>query len=203
MIARLTGHLHPLGIDEVVLDVGGVGYQVHVPVGTAGRVRPREDGRVMLYVYTAVREDAIQLFGFATEQEKAVYKKLISVSGVGPKLGLSVLSDLSVNEVVGAVRANDFPTFTRVTGIGKKTAQRLVLELSNAFDDLPAHLELAPGVLTHRDDEGALADLRSALANLEYKPATIDHVLAQFDPVESADDDLDTLLRRALKLLRG
>lgn len=202
MIARLTGTIHPLGLDEVVMDVGGVGYHVHVPVGTAGRVREREDGRVTLLVYTAVREDAIQLFGFATEQEKVVYKKLISVSGVGPKIGLSVLSDLSVGEVVSAVRGDDYITFTRVSGIGKKTAQRLVLELANAFDDLPAHLELAPNIVAHAKADGVLGDLRSALLNLEYKPATIDQIIGQLDP-NAAGDDLQGLLRQALKLLRG
>jgi holliday junction DNA helicase RuvA len=77
MIARLIGHLHPLTLDEVVIDVGGVGYHVHVPLGTAGRVTAAEDGRVTLLIHTAVREDAIQLFGFASPQEKAVYRKLI------------------------------------------------------------------------------------------------------------------------------
>lgn len=203
MIARLIGHLHPLGLDEVVIDVGGVGFHVHVPLGTAGRVTSAEDGRVTLLIHTAVREDAIQLFGFATPQEKAVYRKLIGVSGIGPKLGLSVLSDLSVNEVVNAVRGDDFQTFTRVSGIGKKTAQRLVLELANAFDDLPVHLALTPHVVPHAGDDTPVDDLRSALLNLEYRPAAIEQVIGQLGPIDPDDDDFQSLLRRALKLMRG
>lgn len=203
MIARLVGHLHPLTLDEVIVDVGGVGYHVHVPVGTAGRVRPLEDGRVMLLVHTSVREDAIQLFGFASEQEKAIYRRLIGVSGVGPKLGLAVLSDLSASEVVNAVRSNDFQPFTRVSGVGKKTAQRLVLELTNKFDDLPGFIEATPHVVRASQDSKALDDLRSALTNLEYKPAAIDQVLDELRPAASEADDFQTLLRQALKLLRG
>jgi holliday junction DNA helicase RuvA len=125
------------------------------------------------------------------------------VTGIGPKLGLSVLSDLTVNEVVNAVRGDDFQTFTRVSGIGKKTAQRLVLELANAFDDLPVHLDLAPNVVAHSGGDTPVDDLRSALLNLEYKPAAIEQVIGQLGPFDPDDDDFQSLLRRALKLMRG
>lgn len=200
MIARLIGHLVPLGLDEAIVDVNGVGYHVNVPVGTAGRLRTLDDGRVMLLIHTAVREDAIQLFGFATETEKALYRKMISVSGVGPKLGLSVLSDLDTSDIVRAIQTADVQTFTRVKGVGKKTAQRLVLELANALADLPADfVPAAPSVA----EPDLFGDLRSALGNLDYKPAEIDRVIAELQPLASEADDMQSLLRRAFKLLRG
>lgn len=204
MIARLIGHLHPIGLDEVVIDVGGVGYHVMVPVGTAGRLKPLsgDDERVTVLIHTSVREDSITLFGFATPQEKAVYRKLIAVNGIGPKLGLAVLSDLDVGEVIRAVRGDDFKTFTRVSGIGKKTAQRLVLELANAFDDLPAALDIAPHVVAHSGGNGAFDDVRSALLNLEYKPNAVDAVMSELAQVAPDEEDFQALLRQALKLLR-
>lgn len=204
MIARLTGKLVSIGLDEVVVDVRGVGYHVHVPVGTQGRVKPDDEGLVTLTIHTAVREDAIQLFGFASEQEKAVYRKLISVSGVGPRLGLNVLSDLSVSEIVGAIRSEDFRPFTRVSGIGKKTAQRLLLELRNAFDDLPVALDVAAAVTPPGGtDATVLDDLRSALVNLQYHPTVIESVIPQIAPLADEGEDLQALVRQALKLLRS
>ncbi len=202
MIARLTGKLHELGLDEVVLDVRGVGYHVHVPIGTAQRAPRDDDGNVSLLVYTAVREDAIQLFGFASTDEKAVYKKLISVSGVGPKIGLNVLSSLSVSEVVSAVRADDYKPLTAVSGIGKKTAQRLVLELRNAFDDLAisSGTQVAPPVPS---DGGTIDDVRAALLGLEYQPAVIEGILPELAPLAEAGEAAEALVRKALKMLRN
>jgi Holliday junction DNA helicase RuvA len=200
VIARLTGHIHPLGLDEIILDVGGVGYHVHVPIGTPQRVKPDEEGRTTLSVYTAVREDAIQLFGFASEQEKAVYQKLISVSGIGPRTGLNVLSELSVAEVVKAVRSEDRAAFKRVSGIGNKTAQRLLLELQNAFDDLPTSIAIEPHVEGPADE--VMEDLRSGLTNLGYKPNELEPVIEQLR-TEAEGQELSDLMRRALKILRG
>jgi Holliday junction DNA helicase RuvA len=201
VIARLTGRIHPLGLDEIVVEVGGVGYHVHVPIGTPQRVKPDDEGHITLSIHTAVREDAIQLFGFATEQDKAVYKKLIGVSGIGPRTGLNVLSELSVNEVVKAVASEDKAAFKRVSGIGNKTAQRLLLELQNAFDDLPVSVSVEPHVESP-EDQATLADLRSGLTNLGYKPNEFEPVIDQLlEDVEG--QNLDVLMRRALKILRG
>lgn len=201
MIARLIGHLHVLGLDEAIVDVGGVGYHVFLPVGTAARVQTLDDGRAMLLIHTSVREDAIQLFGFATETEKALYRKLIAVSGVGPKLGLSVLSGLDASELVRAIQSADVQAFTRVKGVGKKTAQRLVLELANALADLPS--DFTPAVVAPGEPPQLLDDLRSALTNLDYKPPEIERVIAELQPVSAEHDDMQSLLRRAFKLLRG
>lgn len=198
MIARLTGKLVDSSLEEVIVDVGGVGYQVFVPVGTPGRAKRDEAGHVTLSIYTAVREDAIQLYGFADEQEKRVYTKLISVSGIGPRIGLSVLSALSVAEVVAAVRDDDLKAFTQVSGVGKKTGQRLLLELKNAFDDLQ-DLAAAPNIVPAGG--GAFDDLRSALVNLGYKAPIVEDVISQLDP--EGDASLEHLIRRALQMLRS
>jgi Holliday junction DNA helicase RuvA len=198
MIARLTGKIEPVGIDVVIVDVRGVGYEVWVPAGTAGRLRPNDSGDVSLNVYTAVREDAIQLFGFADATERSVFEGLISVSGVGPKTGLNVLSTLTVPEIVQGVADDDIAQFTRVTGIGKKTAQRLLLELKNKFNDLSGTLQ--PHVkAADKPNEIVAADLRSALLNLGYKSSTVDKVI---DKLELAPDDeraFEELLRETLK----
>lgn len=199
MIARLTGKIEPMGVDQVILDVRGVGYEVWVPVGTPGRAQPNDDGDVSLTIYTSVREDAIQLFGFATATERAVFEELINVSGVGPKTGLNVLSTLTVPEIVQAVAADDIPQFTRVSGIGKKTAQRLLLELKNRFKDLPAamqpHVE-GPAAAA----DARAADLASALLNLGYKGATVDKVIDKLELEADDERTFEVLLRESLKL---
>lgn len=198
MIARLTGKLEPLGIDQVIVDVRGVGYEVYVPIGTPGRMKPNEEGEVSLTIYTAVREDAIQLFGFASATERSVFEELINVSGVGPKTGLNVLSTLTVAEIVKAVAADDIPQFTRVSGIGKKTAQRLLLELKNRFKDLSIGME--PHVEGAAAQDERAADLSSALLNLGYKPNAVDKVIDQLEIDSDDERTLEELLREALKV---
>lgn len=197
MIARLTGHYSELTIDQAIIDVAGVGYHVLVPIGTRARLVSDEHGRVTLSVHTHVREDAIQLFGFASERDKLVFNKLTSVKGVGPKIALAVLSELTVSEVVTAVQRDDLARFTNVSGIGKKTAQRLLLELKNAFTDLALVIET--GEVSR--DVPAADDCRSALLNLGYKPAVVDDVIDRVLAEDDAPDDVEPLLRRALQLL--
>lgn len=198
MIAHLRGKILSSTLDTIVLDVGGVGYLVHAPIGTAGRLKPDDEGRVSLHIHTAVREDAITLFGFHNTELKYLYTKLISISGVGPKLALAVLSDLSPSDVVQAVQGNDVAAFTRVSGIGKKTAQRLILELKTSLDDFaldtisPAQVRVA----------GPYEDLRSALMNLGYNPAMVDATLVKIEKNPPASLEVESLLREALKMLR-
>ncbi len=198
MIAHLRGTLLAQELNAVVLDVRGVGYEVQVPVGTQGRLQESEDGSVSVYVYTSVREDAIQLFGFGTRDEKRLFEKLISVSGVGPKLGLAILSSLGPTELIQAVETNDLTAMTSVSGVGKKTAQRLILELKSKFDGLALDA-LAPAASAHSQ---AIQDLKSALSNLGYKEAMLESVLTELGPQAEAGADLNDLLREALKLLR-
>jgi len=140
MIAHLRGVIMAQTIDRVILDVHGVGYEVFVPAGTQGRLGGKsatgEGEEVSVHVFTSVREDAIQLFGFASMDQKKVFEKLTGVSGVGPKLALAVLSTLEPEELVRAVETNDVVALTGVPGVGKKKAQRLILEMKARFDDM-------------------------------------------------------------------
>jgi Holliday junction DNA helicase RuvA len=198
MIAHLTGELLKHGLDRLIVDVNGVGYEVSVPLGTQGRVKPREDGRVSLHIHTSVREDAIQLFGFATMEEKRTFDKLISVSGVGPKMALSVLSMLTPAELVAALEGNDVKALTKISGVGLKTAQRMILELKGRTDGLTLDA-ISP---TQSPKSALLEDLRSALGNLGYKPETVDPIVEKLREKINDATKVDDLLREAFKLLR-
>lgn len=198
MIAHLTGELLGHGLDRLIVDVNGVGYEVSVPLGTQGRVKPREDGRVSLHIHTSVREDAIQLFGFATMEEKRTFDKLISVSGVGPKMALSVLSMLTPAELVAALEGNDVKALTKISGVGLKTAQRMILELKGRTDGLTLDA-ISP---TQSPKSALLEDLRSALGNLGYKPETVDPIVEKLREKINDATKVDDLLREAFKLLR-
>ena len=198
MIARLKGQLHLLSLNSIIVDVHGVGYHVQVPVGTPGRIKPGDDGDVSIHIHTSVREDAITLFGFATAEEKRLFTKLTSVSGIGPKLGLAVLSDLSPSEFIRAVRNSDVKALKQVSGIGKKTAQRVILEMKSSVDEFD-FAELAPAETG--EAVGAADDLRSALVNLGYADAEVDGVVSVM--ADDLDDgaDLEPLIRDAIKML--
>lgn len=198
MIAYLTGVLIEQQLNHVILDVHGVGYEVNVPAGTQGRLQPKDDGRVSLHVYTNVREDTFQLFGFGTRDEKRTFEKLTSVSGVGPKLALSIISALPPTDLIAAVEANNLTALTNISGIGKKTAQRLILELKSKFDNFLLDA-ISP---TARAEHQAVEDLKSALGNLGYKEAAIEPVLDILGSKAKEGVDINELLREALKLLR-
>ena len=197
MIAHLRGTILVSELEWLVLDVQGVGYEIHVPVGTEGRLTPDPEGLVSIWIHTSVREDAIQLYGFATTDDRKLFQRLINVNGVGPRIGLATLTELSPREVVTAVQREEVNTFTRVSGIGKKTAQRLILELKSALDDLmiPADPITAPVTA------GFHNDLRSALSNLGFSSAQIDSVLLRFEKEGIEDEPIEALLRQALKML--
>jgi Holliday junction DNA helicase RuvA len=198
MIAYLTGKILDHTIDRIIIDVQGVGYEVYVPVGTQGRLEEKEDGTVSVHIFTSVREDAIQLYGFGTRDEKKIFERVTSVSGVGPKLGLAILSSLEPKELFVAVETNDIASLTKVSGIGKKTAQRLILELKSKFDGF------ALDAISPSDGAGGalIEDLRSALANLGYGNNTIDEVAGQLAGRADDFDTIDDMLREAFKLLR-
>ena len=135
MIAQLRGRLLRKQPQEAVVDVGGVGYRVTIPLSTFYRIG-EPGSEVTLLTHTHVREDALALFGFLTPVEQALFERLIAVSGVGPKLAVSVLSGIEAPELVAALRASDLARLTRIPGVGKKTAERLVLELKDKLQDL-------------------------------------------------------------------
>ena len=195
MIAHLSGTLIDKQLQRLIVDVGGVGYDVMVPLSTMYAIGDA-GSRVALRVHTHVREDALQLFGFATSLELAIFERLISVSGIGPKVALSVLSGIEPAELVRAIRSADLARLTRIPGVGKKTAERIVLELK---DKLPqtGEPEASPAPVPGDD---VREDLLSALANLGYQRSsierTVDNVLAS-----AQDRTFEPLLRATLKRL--
>jgi Holliday junction DNA helicase RuvA len=173
MIAWLRGRLVEKHPTRLIVDVHGVGYDVAVPVSTfyaAGE--PGSD--IELRVHTHVREDALALFGFLTAFELAVFERLITISGIGPKLGLSVLSGIDASDFVTAVQRGDVTRLTRIPGVGKKTAERICLELK---DKLPAHPDPSKSVASPAAPDVLRDDLVSALVNLGYHRSAVDKVL--------------------------
>ena len=196
MIGHLRGEIARKGIQEVVVDVAGVGYKVQIPLSTFYKLG-REGETISLRIHTHVREDALSLFGFLTEHEQLLFERLISVSGVGPKLAVNILSGIDASELLDALRGSDIVRLTRVPGVGKKTAERLVLELKDKLPAPPAASE-TPSV----PPSSAKEDLLSALANLGYsRPEVekgVDRALR-----EASGAPFEDLLRRTLAILSG
>ena len=199
MIAHLTGTLREKRLQRLILDVGGVGYDVTVPLSTMYAIG--ETGSpVELRIHTHVREDALQLFGFATPLEQLLFERLISVSGIGPKVALAILSGIEPAELTRAIRSSDVARLTRIPGVGKKTAERVVLELKDRLPESVTALPEAAGGTGA--DADVRADLLSALANLGYQRGAVDKTV---DKALAATDDrsFEPLLRATLKLLVG
>ena len=190
MIARLSGTVlekHPM---RVVLDVGGVGYDVHVPLSSFSAIG--EAGAALtLRIHTHVREDALLLFGFASTLEQALFERLIAVSGIGPKLALSVLSGLAPNELVQAISGSDVARLTSIPGIGKKTAERIVLELKEKLGGA-----IEPGLAAVGDGPSHLV-ARDALVELGYSLVDAERALADVDPELPAEERVRLALRGA------
>ncbi len=187
MIGWLKGSVRaidPAGL--VLMDVGGVGYEIMVSMQTLCRLNAGDEAE--LFIHTHVREDQITLFGFASQRERALFRKLTQVSGIGARTGLNILSGMSVEELLAAIDASDDVAIARTPGIGKKTAQRLILELRGklAADEAPAAAQA-----------GVLNDVRSALLNLGYKPAQVDAALRKIENT----GELEGMFKAALKEL--
>lgn len=200
MIGRLAGKIVEDSAEgTLVLDVNGVGYEVTVPLGTVGRVAPDERGAVTLFVHTHVREDALLLYGFASLDERAAFKHLISVASIGPKIAMGILGAMSVSELGAAIARAETAKLTKISGVGKKTAERIVLELKDrilAPPSLPATPTAArPAAPTAK---GEL--LTGALTRMGFRPAEAERALSSLGPrVETAP--LGELVRDALALL--
>ena len=193
MIGFLRGLLIQKNPQELLLDVGGVGYRVLVPVSTFCRLG--EQGKeAQLLIHTHVREDQFTLYGFLSPLERDLFERLIGVSGVGPKLAISVLSGIEADDLVRAIRANDLARLTRVPGVGKKTAERLILELKDKISRFETHSPDAPPESPNR------SDLLSALLNLGYSAGEADKAAAEALR-RHPDDSLGGLLRAALHAL--
>jgi Holliday junction DNA helicase RuvA len=195
LIAQIHGRLLRKGPQEAIVDVGGVGYRVTIPLSTFYRVG-EPGAEVTLLTHTHVREDTLALFGFLTAVEQALFERLIAVSGVGPKLAVSVLSGIEAPELVAALRSSDVARLTRIPGVGKKTAERLVVELKDKVAML-----LPPGPPTPAEEPaGDKADLVSALANLGYTRAEAEKA-AERALREDGGARFEDLLRRSLLAL--
>ncbi|HYP13369.1 MAG TPA: Holliday junction branch migration protein RuvA [Bryobacteraceae bacterium] len=199
MIAHLRGKLLAKQPHVSVIDVQGVGYEVTIPVSTYSSL-PQEGEDVAIRIYTQVREDAIALFGFATSDEKTLFEKLISVSGIGPKLAITVLSGVAVPELISAIRAQQSDRLTKIPGVGKKTAERMVLELKDKLDGVGAAAVAAPAASPVLFSALEM-DVLSALVNLGcQRPAAEAAVRKAASTGTPAEFDL--LFRRALELAR-
>lgn len=198
MIAHLRGRLLSKKPDRVIIEAGGVGYEVFIPVSTfyeLGEVATE----VSLHVYTHVREDVFSLYGFQTEREKKLFERLLTVSGIGPKLAVTVLSGLEIQELIPAIRKGDVTRLVHIPGVGRKTAERLILELKGRLDDLMVEAAERPGAPAP-PATGVEGDVLSALTNLGYTRSAAESALREVR-AESPNGDFEHFLRASLRLL--
>lgn len=202
MIALINGKIAYRGISNVVVDVHGVGYRIFIPVTTYYEL-PEEGQPVTLHIHTHVKQDAINLFGFYTMQERDLFQLMISASGIGPKIAMNILSGITAKELLQAISIGDVGKLISIPGVGRKMAERLILELKEkvikkmTLEQLPALDD------RHRASEVIKEDVLSALVNLGYKNNTARDALDKIMQVANEDLTLDQLLKKTLKLLAG
>jgi len=196
MIAHLSGKLISKQPNQVIVDVNGVGYEVHVPLSTFYEVG--EIGSpVQLRIYTHVREDTIALFGFKSEKEKLMFEQVTSISGIGPKLGITILSGMPVDELVAAIRQSNLARLTSIPGIGKKTAERLVVELRDKLAKTAPTGEQTSAQSVSQPQE----DVISALVNLGYAKPSAERAVQMVVSTSKTEPAFEELLRTALRQL--
>jgi Holliday junction DNA helicase RuvA len=191
MIAHLRGKLLAKHPNQAIVEAGGVGYDVNISVATFSEL-PGPDAEVALFIHTHVREDALTLFGFLRQQERQLFEKLISVSGIGPRLAITILSGMQADAAVAAIKGNNVAALTRVPGIGKKTAERMVLELRDKLEAFG--VAAAPTAASPVEE-----DVLSALVNLGFNRGEAEKALARLagGPAEG----FDALFRKAMAAL--
>ena len=195
MIAHLRGRLFSKQPGQAIVEAAGVGYDITISVPTFTAL-PAEGAEVSLHIHTQVREDLLALFGFLDLNEKRLFERLITVSGVGPKLAVTILSGLNPERTVTAIRSQDHATLTRIPGVGKKLAERLVVELKDKLEDMAT----APTVATAGP---AAEDVLSALVNLGYqRPAAQKAIETAVAKNKAAGENFDELFRATLLLIR-
>lgn len=198
MIGRLVGTVIDTADSTLTLDVSGVGYELHVPLGAVGRATAARDGRVVLFVHTHVREDCLELFGFASESERAVFRRLIEVPNVGPRTALAILSALPAPELARAVEQRDLARLTSISGVGKKTAERLVLELRGKLEQIDG-LATDTRAPAKPSDDGTR--LLSALTNMGFRQGEAEKAVSALGD-RVGNEPLPDLLKAALAHLR-
>jgi Holliday junction DNA helicase RuvA len=204
MIAYLSGKLLEKQANTVIVDVGGIGYEVTIPLSTFYELG--EIGSdVQLRIFTHVREDALQLFGFKTERERLLYLKLISVQGIGAKSGITMLSGMNADEIIVAIRTDNLARLTSIPGVGRKTAERLVIELRDKLNDLTSaasqqQLTSVSGGVNVSSVDAVYDDALSALTNLGYQRNAAEKALKQAIQ-DGTEMSVQKLLRKSLQFL--
>ncbi len=200
MIAHLRGQILNKTPSAVIVECGGVGYELAISVATYTELG--EVGtEARLHVHTHVREDALLLFGFAEPAEKRLFEKLLTISGIGPKLAITVLSGINAERLVGAIRAGDHATLTRIPGIGKKTAERVVLELKDKLDDMVG-FTVEAGVATTASLGAVADDVLSALVNLGYPRPVAQKAVEAAAKDSAVHGDFERLFRASMSAVR-
>lgn len=189
MIAHLRGKLAQKDPARVVVDVSGVGYEVFIPLTTFTAL-PDAGSDVSIDIHTHVREDVIALYGFSTRRERAIFEKLMTISGIGPKLAVTILSGGSVEDLIGAIKRSDLARLTAIPGVGRKTAERIILELKDKLQDFAE----APA------KSSVESDVLSALENLGYNRALVESALRRAVDGDR-DPAFDVLFKRSLQIL--
>ncbi|MDQ2937056.1 MAG: Holliday junction branch migration protein RuvA [Acidobacteriota bacterium] len=205
MIAHLSGTLLSKQATSAIVDVNGVGYEITIPVSTFYDLE-EPGSNVQLRIYTHVREDALQLYGFKTARERELFLRLISVSGIGPKLGITLLSGMSADEMIASIRTNNLARLTLIPGVGRKTAERLVMELRDKVASLSsAELEEELGAKTSAgagvpSEDSMRSDVLSALLNLGYQRNSAEKAVTSAVD-EGGEISVELILRRSLRKL--
>jgi Holliday junction DNA helicase RuvA len=194
VIGYLQGTLIRATPERLLLDVQGVGYEVYVPLSTWYEIERRREERIRLFIHTYMREDGIALYGFWTEREKLLFERLIAVSGIGPRLARVILSGMPPDDLLGAIAAGDVGRLATIPGVGRKTAERMVLELQDRMRELAAEL---PGKAAAAPAD---QDVVSALVNLGYKASLAERAVAEVRR-EKPDAAFNDLLRASLARL--
>ncbi|HUN56393.1 MAG TPA: Holliday junction branch migration protein RuvA [Smithella sp.] len=202
MIALISGKIAYKGISHVIVDVQGVGYRVFIPLTTFYEL-PEAGEPITLHVHTNVKEDAINLFGFYTIQERDLFQLMISVSGIGPKMSMNILSGISAQELLGAISGGNVAKLVRIPGVGKKMAERLVLELKEKIVKKMMMEESPEAGVQNRHNDMIAEDVLSALVNLGYKNSVAQDALDKAIRASDGEMVMDKLLKKTLKILAG
>jgi Holliday junction DNA helicase RuvA len=199
MIAWLAGRLVQKDLPIVVIDTGGVGYAVEVPLSTYADL-PQAGEKVALHIHTLVREDAILLFGFRSTGERSIFRRLIAISGIGPRIALAVIGGMQPGEMLHAIDAGEIDRFIRIPGVGRKTAERLIIELRDKLGLLQGEME--PGAMT--SEPGAVTliqDVISAMENLGFKRPTAEKAARSAAAEVGPDASFEAVLKKTLTIL--
>jgi Holliday junction DNA helicase RuvA len=202
MIARINGTLIYKSVSHIIVDTHGIGYRIYVPLTTFYEL-PETNQSVTLNIHTCVKQDAISLFGFSTDKEKNIFQLMLSVTGIGPRLAMNILSGISVEELIRAVSKGNHDRLIGIPGVGKKMAGRMILELKDRVIKISPEDEMSRIDDGMNENEQVREDALSALINLGYKSNKVGSVLDKIINECSESVTLDVLLKESLKILAG